>query len=52
MDYKAWLTLRNNAQEVVNICDDCTEDYMKLMQQKNRCDPAKAQKLTTNSKKT
>ena len=50
-DYKAWLTLRNNAQEVVNICDDCTQNYMELMQAQNRCDPVTAQKLTTNSKK-
>ena len=52
MDYKAWLYLRDHAQEVVNICDDCTKDYRALMQEKNRCDQAKAQKLTTNSKKT
>lgn len=50
-DYKAWLYLRDHAQEVVNVCDDCTKDYMELMEKKNRCDPAKAQKLTTNSKK-
>ena len=34
-DYKAWLYLRDHAQEVVNICDDCTKDYMELMQKKN-----------------
>jgi hypothetical protein len=50
-DYLSWVTLRNHAQEVVNICDDCTKNYMELMQGQNRCDPATAQKLTTNSKK-
>ena len=50
-DYMAWIKLRNHAQEVVTICDDCTIDYMELMQKQNRCDQATAQKLTTNSKK-
>ena len=50
-EYKEWKYYQRGCDEVCNVCDDCTSDYMAKMIDQQRCNPKEVIQRTTNSKK-
>jgi hypothetical protein len=51
LEYLKWKQYQKWGDEVVTVCDDCTDEYQQKMKRENRCFMAEAMKNSTNSKR-
>jgi hypothetical protein len=50
-EYKKWQYYQKWGDEVVSVCDDCTDEYQQQMKREGRCFMAEAMRKSSNSKK-